>query len=208
MMIGGPEPAVRRLDPIFQTLAPGAGAIARTTGRETRESTAEHGYLHCGPSGAGHFVKMVHNGIEYGLMAAYAEGMGVLRGANVGKREHASDAETTPLRDPEHYRYDLNLADIAELWRRGSVVASWLLDLTAAALAQDPELTDFSGRVSDSGEGRWTIKAAIDEAVPVPVLSTALYQRFSSRGESDFQDKLLSAMRLQFGGHVEKPAKK
>jgi 6-phosphogluconate dehydrogenase len=208
MMIGGPRDVVRRLDPIFKTLAPGAGEIPRTPGRETDSSTAQDGYLHCGSSGAGHFVKMVHNGIEYGLMAAYAEGMGVLRGANVGKREHAVDAETTPLRDPEQYLYDLNLADIAEVWRRGSVITSWLLDLTAAALAADPELTDFSGRVSDSGEGRWTIKAAIDAAVPVPVLSAALYQRFSSRGESDFQDKLLSAMRLQFGGHVEKPAKK
>jgi 6-phosphogluconate dehydrogenase len=208
MMIGGPDQAVRRLDPIFKTLAPGVGDIPRTPGRETLGGTAEQGYLHCGPNGAGHFVKMVHNGIEYGLMAAYAEGMGVLRGANVGKREHAIDAETTPLREPEHYRYDLDLRDIAELWRRGSVVASWLLDLSAAALAKDPDLTQFSGQVSDSGEGRWTIKAAIDEAVPVPVLSTALYQRFSSRGESDFPDRLLSAMRFEFGGHVEKPAKK
>jgi 6-phosphogluconate dehydrogenase len=207
MMIGGPDQAVRRLDPIFQTLAPGIGDIPRTPGRE-KGGSAEQGYLHCGPNGAGHFVKMVHNGIEYGLMAAYAEGMGILRGANVGKREHAIDAETTPLRDPEHYQYDLNLPDIAELWRRGSVVASWLLDLTANALAKSPDLTDFSGQVSDSGEGRWTIKAAIDEAVPAPVLSTALYQRFSSRGESDFQDKLLSALRFEFGGHVEKPAKK
>jgi len=204
MMIGGPAPAVQRLDPIFRTLAPGIGEIPRTPGRESLQSTAEQGYLHCGPNGAGHFVKMVHNGIEYGLMAAYAEGLGVLRGANVGKRAHAVDAETTPLRDPEHYAYDLDLREIAELWRRGSVVASWLLDLTAAALAKDPQLAGFSGRVSDSGEGRWTIKAAIDEAVPVPVLSTALYQRFSSRGESDFQDKLLSALRLEFGGHVEK----
>jgi 6-phosphogluconate dehydrogenase len=208
MMIGGPDQAVRRLDPIFQTLAPGLGEIPRTPGREKLGGTAERGYLHCGPSGAGHFVKMVHNGIEYGLMAAYAEGMGVLRGANVGKRKHDQDAETTPLRDPEHYAYDLDLRDIAEVWRRGSVISSWLLDLTAAALVEDPELRDFGGRVSDSGEGRWTIKAAIDEAVPVPVLSTALYRRFSSRGESDFQDKLLSALRLQFGGHVEKPAKK
>jgi len=208
MMIGGPERAVRRLDPIFQTLAPGLGDVPRTPGREKLGGTAELGYLHCGASGAGHFVKMVHNGIEYGLMAAYAEGMGVLRGANVGKRARAVDAETTPLRDPEHYPYDLNLRDIAEVWRRGSVVASWLLDLTAAALAKDPDLAGFAGQVSDSGEGRWTIKAAIDEAVPVPVLSTALYQRFSSRGESDFQDKLLSALRFEFGGHVEKPAKK
>jgi 6-phosphogluconate dehydrogenase len=208
LMIGGPDQAVRRLDPIFKTLAPGIGDIPRTPGRETLGGTAEQGYLHCGPNGAGHFVKMVHNGIEYGLMAAYAEGLGVLRGANVGKRAHAIDAETTPLRDPEHYQYDLNLPDIAELWRRGSVVASWLLDLSAAALAKSPELGEFSGRVSDSGEGRWTIKAAIDEAVPVPVLSTALYQRFSSRGESDFQDKLLSALRFEFGGHIEKPAKK
>jgi len=208
MMIGGPERAVRRLDPIFQTLAPGLGDVPRTPGREKLGGTAELGYLHCGASGAGHCVKMVHNGIEYGLMAAYAEGMGVLRGANVGKRARAVDAETTPLRDPEHYPYDLNLRDIAEVWRRGSVVASWLLDLTAAALAKDPDLAGFAVQVSDSGEGRWTIKAAIDEAVPVPVLSTALYQRFSSRGESDFQDKLLSALRFEFGGHVEKPAKK
>ncbi len=208
MMIGGEANVVQHLDPIFNTLAPGAGDIPRTPGREEIKGTAEHGYLHCGPNGAGHFVKMVHNGIEYGLMAAYAEGLGILRDANVGKQEHATDAETTPLRDPEHYRYDLNLPDIVELWRRGSVIASWLLDLTAAALLKDAALTGFSGRVSDSGEGRWTIKAAIDEAVPVPVLSTALYQRFSSRGESDFQDKLLSAMRYEFGGHVEKPAGK
>ena len=205
MMIGGPETAVRHLDPIFKTLAPGPGDIPPTPGREKIGGTAELGYLHCGPSGAGHFVKMVHNGIEYGLMAAYAEGMNVLRNANVGKRQHAVDAETTPLRDPELYQYDLNLRDIAELWRRGSVVASWLLDLTASALAKDPSLANFAGRVSDSGEGRWTIKAAIDEAVPAPVLSTALYQRFSSRGEADFGDKLLSAMRYEFGGHVEKP---
>jgi 6-phosphogluconate dehydrogenase len=208
MMIGGPDNAVRRLDPIFKTLAPGVGEIPHTPGREHMESTAELGYLHCGPSGAGHFVKMVHNGIEYGLMAAYAEGLGVLRGANIGKRTHEIDAETTPLRDPEHYQFDLNLRDIAEVWRRGSVIASWLLDLTAAALAKDPSLADFAGRVSDSGEGRWTIKAAIDEAVPVPVLTTALYERFTSRGEADFQDKLLSAMRFQFGGHVEKTAGK
>jgi len=197
---------VQRLDPVFKTLAPGVGEIARTPGRETIGGTAEEGYLHCGPSGAGHFVKMVHNGIEYGMMAAYAEGLGVLHAANIGKRTHEIDAETTPLRDPEHYQYDLNLADIAEVWRRGSVIASWLLDLTASALAKDAALSDFAGRVSDSGEGRWTIKAAIDEAVPVPVLTTALYERFTSRGEADFQDKLLSAMRFQFGGHIEKRA--
>jgi 6-phosphogluconate dehydrogenase len=208
MMIGGPDQAVRRLDPIFKTLAPGIGEIPRTPGREQLGGTAEQGYLHCGPSGAGHFVKMVHNGIEYGVMAAYAEGLGVLRSANIGKDRHEIDAETTPLRDPEHYQYDLNLRDIAEVWRRGSVIASWLLDLTAAALAKDAALSDFAGRVSDSGEGRWTIKAAIDEAVPVPVLTTALYERFTSRGEADFQDKLLSAMRFQFGGHVEKGAGK
>jgi 6-phosphogluconate dehydrogenase len=207
MMIGGPDQAVRRLDPIFKTLAPGVGDIPRTPGREKVGGTAEQGYLHCGPSGAGHFVKMVHNGIEYGIMAAYAEGLGVLRDANAGKRGNEIDAETTPLRDPEHYQYDLNLRDVAEVWRRGSVIASWLLDLTAAALVKDPWLAGFAGRVSDSGEGRWTIKAAIDEAVPVPVLSAALYQRFSSRGDADFQDKLLSAMRLGFGGHLEKPAK-
>ncbi|HEV3262301.1 MAG TPA: decarboxylating 6-phosphogluconate dehydrogenase [Gemmataceae bacterium] len=206
MMIGGPDQAVRRLDPVFKTLAPGVGDIPRTSGREHMGGTAEQGYLHCGPNGAGHFVKMVHNGIEYGLMAAYAEGLAVLRGANIGKRTHEIDAETTPLRDPEHYQYDLNLQDIGEVWRRGSVIASWLLDLTAAALAKDASLSDFAGRVSDSGEGRWTIKAAIDEAVPVPVLTTALYERFTSRGEADFQDKLLSAMRFQFGGHLEKPA--
>jgi 6-phosphogluconate dehydrogenase len=208
MMIGGPDPAVRRLDPIFKTLAPGVGDIPRTPGRDKMGGTAEHGYLHCGPSGAGHFVKMVHNGIEYGIMAAYAEGLGILREANVGKRAHEIDAETTPLRDPEHYQFDLNLPDIAEVWRRGSVIASWLLDLTATALVDDPALAGFAGRVSDSGEGRWTIKAAIDEAVPVPVLSAALYERFSSRGEADFQDKLLSAMRFQFGGHLEKTAAK
>ena len=205
MMIGGEKGAVERLDPIFETLAPGSGDIPRTPGRDKTGGTAERGYLHCGPNGAGHFVKMVHNGIEYGLMAAYAEGMGILRSANVGKQTHAVDAETTPLRDPEHYQYDLNLADIAELWRRGSVVASWLLDLTANALAKDPVLAGFSGRVSDSGEGRWTIKAAIDEAVPAHVLSAALYDRFSSRGEAEFASKLLSAMRYEFGGHVEKP---
>ena len=208
MMIGGEPKVVEHLDPIFACLAPGRGdEIPRTPGREKIGGTAEQGYLHCGPNGGGHFVKMVHNGIEYGLMAAYAEGLGVLRDANVGKHQHEVDAETTPLRDPEHYQYDFNLRDIAEVWRRGSVVASWLLDLTAAALVEDADLKQFAGRVSDSGEGRWTIKAAIDEAVPVPVLSTALYQRFTSRGEADFQDKLLSAMRFQFGGHLEKPAK-
>ncbi len=206
MMIGGPAGAVQRLDPIFRTLAPGAGDIERTPGRPVNRGTAEFGYLHCGANGAGHFVKMVHNGIEYGLMAAYAEGLGILKGANVGRREHAADAETTPLRDPEHYQYELNLPDIAELWRRGSVISSWLLDLTAAALIDDPGLAKFAGRVSDSGEGRWTLKAAIDEAVPAPVLSSALNARFSSRGEADFQNKLLSAMRFQFGGHHEKPA--
>jgi len=204
MMIGGEGDVVRRLDPIFAGLSPGRGDIPRTPGREKFGGTAEHGYLHCGPSGAGHFVKMIHNGIEYGIMAAYAEGMGILRAANVGKQERVVDAETTPLRDPEYYRYDFDLRDVAEVWRRGSVIASWLLDLTAASLLEDPALSKFSGRVSDSGEGRWTIKAAIDEAVPVPVLSAALYQRFSSRGEADFQDKLLSAMRYQFGGHLEK----
>jgi 6-phosphogluconate dehydrogenase len=207
MMIGGPDEAVRRLDPIFRTLAPGTGDAPRTPGRETLRGTAEQGYLHCGANGAGHFVKMVHNGIEYGIMAAYAEGLGVLRHANAGKRAHAVDAETTPLRDPERYAYDFDLREIAEVWRRGSVIASWLLDLTAAALAADPELAGFEGRVSDSGEGRWTIQAAIDEAVPVPVLSAALYQRFASRGQADFGDKLLSAMRFQFGGHVEKREK-
>ena len=208
MMIGGEDATIKHLDPIFARLAPGIGnEIPRTPGREKIGGTAEQGYLHCGPNGGGHFVKMVHNGIEYGLMAAYAEGMGILHDANIGKHEHEVDAETTPLRDPEHYQYDFNLRDIAEVWRRGSVIASWLLDLTATALVADAELKQFAGRVSDSGEGRWTIKAAIDEAVPVPVLSSALYQRFSSRGESDYQDKLLSAMRFQFGGHVEKPAK-
>jgi len=204
MMIGGPTQTVRRLDPIFRTLAPGLGDIARTPGRTTANATAELGYLHCGPSGAGHFVKMVHNGIEYGIMAAYAEGMGILRGADVGKRQHTIDAETTPLRDPALYQYDFDLPDIAEVWRRGSVIASWLLDLTAIALAKDPGLANFAGRVSDSGEGRWTIKAAIDEAVPAPVLTTALYERFSSRGEADFANRLLSAMRFEFGGHLEK----
>jgi 6-phosphogluconate dehydrogenase len=208
MMIGGEEAVVKHLDPIFATLGPGLGDIPRTPGREQIGGTAEQGYLHCGPNGAGHFVKMVHNGIEYGIMAAYAEGLGVLRAANVGKEQHAIDAETTPLRDPEHYQYDLNLPDIAEVWRRGSVIASWLLDLTAAALVEDPALSGFEGRVSDSGEGRWTIKAAIDEAVPAHVLTAALYERFSSRGEADFADKLLSAMRYEFGGHLEKPASK
>ncbi len=205
LMIGGPEQAVKHLDPIFKTLAPGAGEIPRTPGREKLGGTAELGYLHCGPGGAGHFVKMVHNGIEYGVMAAYAEGLNVLRHANAGEEKHAADAETTPLRNPELYRYGFNLRDIAEVWRRGSVIASWLLDLSAAALAKDPTLSGFGGRVSDSGEGRWTIKAAIDEAVPVPVLATALFERFGSRGEADFADKLLSAMRYEFGGHLEKP---
>jgi 6-phosphogluconate dehydrogenase len=205
MMIGGEAQVVRHLDPLFAALAPGRGDIPATPKREKGSSTAEQGYLHCGPNGAGHFVKMVHNGIEYGIMAAYAEGIGVLRSANVGKQAHAADAETTPLRDPEHYQYDLNLPDIAELWRRGSVIASWLLDLTASALAKDPALAGFAGRVSDSGEGRWTIKAAIDEAVPAHVLTAALYERFSSRGEAAFADKLLSAMRYEFGGHLEKP---
>ena len=205
MMISGEPGVVEHLDPIFATLAPGIGDIARTPGRAAGRGTAEQGYLHCGPNGAGHFVKMVHNGIEYGLMAAYAEGMNILRAANVGKQDHAVDAETTPLRDPGHYQYDLNLPDIAEVWRRGSVVASWLLDLTASALCKDPTLAGFGGRVSDSGEGRWTINAAIDEAVPAPVLTAALYARFSSRGEALFQDKLLSAMRFEFGGHIEKP---
>jgi 6-phosphogluconate dehydrogenase len=206
MMIGGEPAIVKHLDPILATLAPGIGNIDRTPGREKMGGTSEQGYLHCGPNGAGHFVKMVHNGIEYGVMAAYAEGLNILRAANVGKQDHVIDAETTPLRDPEHYQYDLNLPDIAEVWRRGSVIASWLLDLSASALIKDPTLAQFSGRVSDSGEGRWTIKAAVDEAVPAPVLTTALYERFSSRGEALFQDKLLSAMRYEFGGHVEKPA--
>jgi len=206
LMIGGEPAVVKHLDPILARLAPGAGDIPRTPGREAIGGTAERGYLHCGPNGAGHFVKMVHNGIEYGLMAAYAEGLSILRSANIGKRSNAVDAETTPLRNPEHYQYDLNLSDIAEVWRRGSVVASWLLDLSASALIKDPELKSFQGRVSDSGEGRWTIRAAIDEAVPTPVLSSALYERFSSRGEADFGDKLLSAMRYEFGGHHEKPA--
>jgi 6-phosphogluconate dehydrogenase len=204
MMIGGEDEVVKHLDPIFKTLAPGTGDIPQTPGGENIGGTAELGYLYCGPSGAGHFVKMVHNGIEYGIMAAYAEGLGVLRDANIGKQKTAADAETTPLRDPEHYQYDFNLRDVAEVWRRGSVIASWLLDLTATALASDPALSKFAGRVSDSGEGRWTIKAAVDEGVPVPVLSAALYQRFTSRGEADYQDKLLSAMRYEFGGYLEK----
>ena len=205
MMIGGETEVIKRLDPIFATLAPGMGDIPHTVGRDKIDGTSEQGYLHCGPNGAGHFVKMVHNGMEYGIMAAYAEGLAILRAANVGKQANAAaDAETTPLRDPEHYQYDLNLRDIAEVWRRGSVIASWLLDLTANALLEDPSLSKFAGHVSDSGEGRWTIKAAIDEAVPVPVLTSALYERFSSRGEADFANKLLSAMRYQFGGHIEK----
>jgi 6-phosphogluconate dehydrogenase len=202
LMIGGPQDVAQHLDPIFKTLAPGRGAISRTPGREKAGGTAEEGYLYCGPSGAGHFVKMVHNGIEYGLMAAYSEGLNILKHANIGKRDHKVDAETTPLRDPAHYQYDLNLPDIAEVWRRGSVIASWLLDLTAAALLEEPELTRFSAAVSDSGEGRWTIQAAIDEAAPAPVLTAALYERFASRGESQFAGKLLSAMRFQFGGHA------
>jgi 6-phosphogluconate dehydrogenase len=204
MMIGGESDVVEHLDPIFATLAPGIGNIPRTPGREKVGGTAEQGYLHCGLNGAGHFVKMVHNGIEYGIMAAYAEGLGVLKFANIGRQQSQADAETTPLRDPENYQYNLNLADVAEVWRRGSVIASWLLDLTASALIADPQLVRFAGRVSDSGEGRWTIKAAIDEGVPVPVLTTALYERFASRGEADYQDKLLSAMRFGFGGHLEK----
>jgi 6-phosphogluconate dehydrogenase len=204
LMIGGEPAVVEHLDPIFAQLAPGVGDTPRTPGRESIAGTAERGYLHCGPNGAGHFVKMVHNGIEYGVMAAYAEGLGILSSANAGKRAHAVDAETTPLRAPEHYQYDLDLRDITEVWRRGSVIASWLLDLTAAALVKDPALSGFAGQVSDSGEGRWTIKAAIDEAVPVPVLSAALYERFSSRGDADFQNRVLSAMRYEFGGHLEK----
>jgi 6-phosphogluconate dehydrogenase len=205
MMIGGEKEVVQHLDPIFSALAPGIGGIPRTRGREKLDGTAEQGYLHCGQNGAGHFVKMVHNGIEYGVMAAYAEGLSVLRSANAGKHQHVVDAETTPLRDPEHYQYDFNLRDVAEVWRRGSVISSWLLDLTATALVQDPGLSKFAGRVSDSGEGRWTIKAAIDEAVPTPVLTASLYERFSSRGEGDYANKLLSAMRFEFGGHLEKP---
>jgi 6-phosphogluconate dehydrogenase len=205
MMIGGEDNIVKHLDPIFATLAPSVDAAPRTPGREGKGGTAEHGYLHCGPCGAGHFVKMVHNGIEYGIMAAYAEGLNILQHANVGKKAHGASAEETPLRDPEAYQYDLNLADITEVWRRGSVIASWLLDLTAKALVDSPDLSDFGGRVSDSGEGRWTIHAAIDEAVPAHVLTTALYERFSSRGEADYADKVLSAMRFGFGGHVELP---
>jgi 6-phosphogluconate dehydrogenase len=208
MMIGGEGQVVTSLDPIFRRLAPGVGDVPRTPGREKIEGTAESGYLHCGPNGAGHFVKMVHNGIEYGLMAAYAEGLAILRQADAGKNRTAVDAETTPLRHPEHYQYELNLRDIAEVWRRGSVVASWLLDLTASSLVDDPALSKFAGRVSDSGEGRWTISAAIDEGVPAHVLSAALYERFSSRGEADYADKLLSAMRYQFGGHLEKAPEK
>lgn len=204
MMIGGEKDVVQRLDPIFDALAPGMGDVPRTPGREKIAGTAEQGYLHCGSNGAGHFVKMVHNGIEYGVMAAYAEGLSILRSANVGKQSSIVDAETTPLRNPEEYQYEMNLRDISEVWRRGSVIASWLLDLTASALLQDPSLSKFAGRVSDSGEGRWTIKAAIDEAVPAHVLTAALYERFSSRGEADYADKLLSAMRYQFGGHLEK----
>jgi 6-phosphogluconate dehydrogenase len=205
-MIGGETSVVKRLDPIFKTLAPGRGDVPRTPGREKTAGTAEEGYLHCGPSGAGHFVKMVHNGIEYGLMAAYAEGLNILKHANAGKNARAADAETTPLRAPEHYQYDFNLADITEVWRRGSVVASWLLDLTAISLLEQPALERFSGRVSDSGEGRWTILAAIESTAPAPVLTAALYQRFTSRGEDDFAAKVLSAMRFQFGGHLEKAA--
>ena len=205
-MIGGEVDVVKRLDPIFATLAPSIDSAPRLPGREKLGGTAEHGYLHCGPSGAGHFVKMVHNGIEYGIMAAYAEGLSILRHANIGKDQHAIDAETTPLRNPEDYRYDLPLTDVAEVWRRGSVISSWLLDLTATSLLKDANLANFAGRVSDSGEGRWTIKAAIDEAVPAPVLTAALYARFSSRGEADFADRLLSAMRFEFGGHLEKHA--
>ena len=206
MMIGGPEDAVQHLDPIFKTLAPGRGNVDRTPGREKLGGTSEDGYLHCGPNGAGHFVKMVHNGIEYGIMAAYAEGLNILKHADVGKQSQQASAEMTPLRHPEDYQYELNLADVAEVWRRGSVIASWLLDLTAISLVGDADLKDFAGRVSDSGEGRWTIRAAIDEGVPSPVLTTALYERFESRGEADFADKLLSAMRFQFGGHHELPS--
>jgi 6-phosphogluconate dehydrogenase len=204
LMIGGSKEAVQYLDPIFKTIAPGVGDIPRTEGREKIGGTSELGYLHCGPSGGGHFVKMVHNGIEYGIMAAYAEGLNIIHYADIGKKTGEIDAETTPLRDPEHYQFDFNLADVAEVWRRGSVISSWLLDLTASALTKDPGLSEFAGRVSDSGEGRWTIKAAIDEAVPAPVLTSALYERFSSRGDADFGDKLLSAMRFEFGGHIEK----
>ncbi len=205
LMIGGETAAVARLDPIFATLAPGRGSLETTAGRESRQSTAEQGYLHCGASGAGHFVKMIHNGIEYGLMASYAEGLSILRHANIGKHARAADAETSPLRDPQYYQYDFDLADVTEVWRRGSVIASWLLDLTARALASDPHLDGFSGHVSDSGEGRWTLDAAIDEAVPTHVLAAALLERFASRGEAEFQDRVLSAMRFAFGGHHEKP---
>ena len=204
MMIGGEKNIIQHLDPIFKTLAPGIGDISRTEGRPANKGTAEEGYLHCGPNGAGHFVKMVHNGIEYGIMAAYAEGLSIIKNADIGKQKHDIDAETTPLRDPEHYQYDMDLPEIAEVWRRGSVIASWLLDLTANAFAADPHLEKFAGRVSDSGEGRWTIKAAIDEGIPAPVLSASLYNRFSSRGEAEFQNKILSAMRFGFGGHLEK----
>ncbi|MFQ5701937.1 MAG: phosphogluconate dehydrogenase (NAD(+)-dependent, decarboxylating) [Acidobacteriota bacterium] len=207
-MIGGEPDIVRHLDPVFASLAPRIDAATRTPGREGSDGTAEQGYLHCGPCGAGHFVKMVHNGIEYGIMAAYAEGLNILKHADIGKRERATDAETTPLRVPEHYQYDLNLPDIVEVWRRGSVITSWLLDLTAAALLQDPQLARFEGRVSDSGEGRWTVQAAVDEGVPAPVLTTSLYERFTSRGEADFAGKVLSAMRYAFGGHLEKKAGK
>jgi 6-phosphogluconate dehydrogenase len=203
-MIGGETNIVKHLDPIFKTLAPGRGNVERTPGREKTGGTAEEGYLHCGPSGGGHFVKMVHNGIEYGLMAAYAEGLNILKHANVGKLNHETDAETTPLRHPEHYQYDFNLADVTEVWRRGSVVASWLLDLTAISLLEQPTLERYSGRVSDSGEGRWTIIAGIESGAPAPVLTESLYERFTSRGESDFASKILSAMRFQFGGHIEK----
>ena len=206
MMIGGPDDAVAYLDPVFKALAPGRGTIDRTPGRPEHKGTAEDGYLHCGPNGAGHFVKMVHNGIEYGIMAAYAEGLGILKSADIGKQQHEADAETTPLRDPEYYQYDIDIPEVTEVWRRGSVIASWLLDLTAAAFVKDADLSEFAGRVSDSGEGRWTIKAAIDEAVPAPVLTAALYERFASRGEAEFQNRILSAMRFQFGGHVEKAA--
>jgi 6-phosphogluconate dehydrogenase len=205
LMIGGEKEAVRRLDPIFAALAPGRGSIPATPGREKRPGTADRGYLHCGSNGGGHFVKMVHNGIEYGIMAAYAEGFGILASANIGGKAQNADAETTPISNPEHYRYEFDLRDVAELWRRGSVIASWLLDLSATALIEDPALAGFAGRVSDSGEGRWTIKAAIDEGVPAHVLSASLYERFSSRGQADFADKLLSAMRYEFGGHLEKP---
>jgi 6-phosphogluconate dehydrogenase len=205
LMIGGEAEVVARLEPIFRTLAPGVGAAARTPGRDGEPAAAEHGYLHCGPSGAGHFVKMVHNGIEYGIMAAYAEGLNILRRANAGKREEEASAETTPLRDPQFYRYDIDTAAVAEVWRRGSVVGSWLLDLTAHALLQDPDVAGFSGHVSDSGEGRWTVAAAVETGVPAHVLTTALYERFASRGQADFADKLLSAMRKEFGGHEELP---